>query len=188
MATDIQEITEPQAPPAEADKATKQEKVVFTGDYPTDSSGRVTFVISFPREALESDTFRPVEGILGLANKVGLKGYGEGDTPQATLGVGRAKLTDKTTNEKIDNPDAGKPTGTINLVLHTAETFVEAQKRGRSGMSDTQKKAVTAASGLIKMALAKPGNDEKIQAITDAVSRNEIDTATALRQIAELMA
>lgn len=188
MATDTQEITAPAAP-AEAEASAKAEKVIFTGDYVPDQNGRVTFVVSFPVTALEADvTFRPVEGILGLATKVGLKGYGEGDVPQATLGTERAKMTDKSTGQKIDNPNAGRPTGTINLVLHTDESLVEARKRGRVGMTDSTKKAAAAASNLVKTVLSSTGKDAEVQAIADRAARGEIDTATALREIAALMA
>lgn len=188
MATDTQEISAPAAP-AEAEASSKVEKVVFTGDYVPDQNGRVTFVVSFPVDALQlSETFRPVEGILGLATKVGLKGYGEGDVPQATLGVERAKLTDKSTGDKVDNPNAGRPTGTINLVLHTDASFAEAKKRGRTGMSDSAKKATAAASNLVKTVLSATGKDAEVQAIADRAAKGEIDTATALREIAALMA
>jgi hypothetical protein len=119
---------------------------------------------------------------MALAANAGLKGYGTGDTPQATVGVQRAKI-----KGGGENPDAGRPTGTISLVLHTEESLTAARQRGRHGMSDSAKKAVSAASGLIKSALAKPGNDEAVSEISARAERGEIDLATALREIASLV-
>lgn len=188
MATDVQEISEPQAPEQESEDSGKSEKMVFAGDYVADDKGFVTLTVRFPLQAVrETDSWRPVEGLLALAGRANLKGYGEDDAPQATLGVERAKITDKTSGQKIDNPHAGRPTGAINLVLHTEDSLAEARKRGRTGMTDAQKKASDAASKLVKGALATPGNEERVQEIADKASRGEITAAEALVQIAALM-
>ena len=186
MATDTQEISAPSAPDGEAEASAKAERHPFVGDYVADDKGRVQFNVSFPVEALESPEFKPVQAILFLANKAGLKGYGDGDAPEATLGVERAKLKDKDTGELVDNPSAGRLTGTINLVLHTEATMVEARKRGRTGMTDKAKSAATAASKLIKSAISG-GHEEDVQRIADSAAAGTIDLKTALMQIAELV-
>jgi Holliday junction resolvase-like predicted endonuclease len=188
MSTAEQEITAPGAPEADQDAKSKSEKMPFTaGQYVAAPDGFISFNLRFPVAALELDPqWRPVEGILGLAEKIGLKGYGEGDVPLATIGVERATLNKD--GGKLPNPNAGRPTGTINLVLHTDETLAKARVRGRSGMSDTAKKAATSASNLIKSVLSLPGNDAKVQEIADLAAKGEIPTGEALQRIAALLA
>jgi hypothetical protein len=188
MATEVQDITAPDTTQESDATESKAEKHVFNGDYVADENGFVTFTVRFPLSAVKtSETWRPVEGLIGLAGNVGLVGYGDGDSPQATIGVERAQIRDKASGEKIVNPNAGRPTGTINLVLHTAETLAEARKRGRTAMTDTQKRTAAMASSIIKSALSKPGSETAIEAIMARVTSGEIDGATALEQIADLM-
>lgn len=187
MAVETQEISAPEAP-VDNDSNKGAEKHPFVGDYVPDENGRVTLTVSFPVAALElNENFRPVEGMLSLAELAGLKGYGPDNRPQATLGVERAKITDKTTGGKIDNPNAGRPTGAINLVLHTDETLENAKKRGRAPLSDAAKRASAMASTLIKGALAKPGNEGLLDQIAEDAKNGKISAADALAKIAELM-
>jgi hypothetical protein len=189
MSVDTSEISAPPADAAadtEEKKAAKTEKTPFTGDYVPDANGRMTFMVTFPAEALNIENFRPVEGLILLAESCGLKGYGPGDAPQATVGTERAKVKGPN-GEMVANPKAGQPNGSIHLVLHTEKSLVEARKRGRTATSEPVKKAVSAVSGLIKSALSRPGNEEAVIEIAAKAERGEIDLATALAQIQALM-
>ncbi len=188
MAVDTQEITAPvngEGENPEAAGADKSEKVVFDGNYVPDDKGRITVTLTFPAEALGSETWRPVEGILALAGHANLRGYGEGDTPQATVGVGRKQIKGDDGQLK-ENPEAGRHNGHYSIVIHTEDSLAEARKRGRQAQDPAVKATVTAVSNLVKAALAKPGNTDEIQKIVARIEAGTVDLFAGLEEIKNL--
>lgn len=179
MAVNTDEITAP--PATEAPASEKQEKVVFTGDYVADEKGRCTLVVSFPAKAVESG-FNPIKGLLALAENFHLRGYGDDNAPQCTVGVGRAKIKNDA-GDTVDNPNAGQPTGNYSIVLHTDETLADAKKRGRTGKPEAAKKVEAQVSSLIKSVLSKPGALAEISALIAAQERGESSMSEVLAAI-----
>jgi hypothetical protein len=185
MAVDTTEITAPDGAttePATEAKPEKQEKQIFAGEYFADASGKVTVMLTFPLEALQGNFANPIGGILALANAAGVKGYGPDDTPQATVGVQRAKVKNSE-GAMVDNPDAGKPSGAYSIVLHTEASLVEARKRGRAGTPEVVKKAGAAVSAMLKSVLEQPDGLALIESLVKRQESGELSLADVLAEI-----
>lgn len=146
-------------------------------DYQGGETGKVTLTITFPEDAVtQSPNFRPVEGILAMAqNAGGLYGLGPEDSVVARVGV--EKELDK---DKNANPRAGEPNGRISIVIHTPESLAASKQRGRAAsMNPGQKALFDQATNAFKL-LVKGMNESDAENLTARIESGDIDLAKLL--------